>query len=692
MRKVLVLPACLTMMAFLVTCQNINITDDQEAVSPTFDVVEGTYVAPKTILITTSTENASIRYTLDGTAPSKTAGTLYSGSLILDTTGTITVKAVAYTDTLLASSIAVAVYKIVPEIIPAPETVTASPANASVVISWTSVEGAVGYNVYYKAGTTAAKTDTKSSGSPYTGTTATISGLTNGTAYAFIVTTYDAEAESDASDVVTATPSLVVPVPMKPVLLPLSREVGKTTADWDPVFNVASYTLYFSEGSTVTKADYDQVVSNIPSTTTVYEVTGLTNAQEYAFIVTATNAGGEGPASDIKTVKPGIAGVPTNVVATATNSTSTSITWQQPEGLVTITGYKVYGSTPTPLNVVLLDTVDSSTLAYNHTGLTKNTDYYYWVKASTAAGDSDFSSQTMVRTPDLEIPGTPGATAVADLKLKKVAVTITAPASGGEVEYYKIYCNSVQIGTRTSTGIYEDTRGTLEKNTAYSYTVSAYNATGESPQCAASVATGNVPPTPTVTVDMTKTGRDFANNYTYYYMKIGAVDITSTNATGSHVTVSRSGYAATDVFNGNNIFTNTEPFEGPAGLIYPGYNLVISWSGHTYNEWGDSGTDPYDYTFADADQINGVVLTNTKTANSITLNWTAPVDVFPANRYAVYSSTSISGPWNLSATYTLPGSHAFLSLPNGTYYYGVVAYNFIETVAGNMSTNTVTLP
>ena len=73
---------------------------------PTFSPATGTYTSTQTVTITTATSGASIRYTTDGSTPSETAGTLYSGPITVSSTTTI--HAIAYesgmTDSLVASA------------------------------------------------------------------------------------------------------------------------------------------------------------------------------------------------------------------------------------------------------------------------------------------------------------------------------------------------------------------------------------------------------------------------------------------------------------------------------------------------------------------------------------------------------------------------------------------------------------
>ncbi|HET9236760.1 MAG TPA: FG-GAP-like repeat-containing protein, partial [Oligoflexus sp.] len=62
--------------------------------TPTFSVPAGSYASALSVAITTTTTGASIRYTLDGSTPSSTNGTLYSSALAIGSSKTL--KAIAY--------------------------------------------------------------------------------------------------------------------------------------------------------------------------------------------------------------------------------------------------------------------------------------------------------------------------------------------------------------------------------------------------------------------------------------------------------------------------------------------------------------------------------------------------------------------------------------------------------------------
>ena len=78
--------------------------------TPTFSVPGGAYSSAQSVTISTGTTGASIRYTTNGTAPSETVGTLYSGSVTVSSSETL--MAIAYETGLHDSAVASATYTI----------------------------------------------------------------------------------------------------------------------------------------------------------------------------------------------------------------------------------------------------------------------------------------------------------------------------------------------------------------------------------------------------------------------------------------------------------------------------------------------------------------------------------------------------------------------------------------------------
>ena len=114
------------------------------AATPTFSPAGGNYTTAQTVAISTATAGAPIRYTIDGSTPSDTVGTVYSGPVTVSATTTL--KAVAYSSGLTNSSVATAVYNILvatPNFSPAggncttAQTVAISTATAGAAIRYT---------------------------------------------------------------------------------------------------------------------------------------------------------------------------------------------------------------------------------------------------------------------------------------------------------------------------------------------------------------------------------------------------------------------------------------------------------------------------------------------------------------------------------------------------------------------------
>jgi LruC domain-containing protein len=78
--------------------------------SPVYDPLPGTYTSPQTVAISSTTPNAVIRYTTDGTTPTKTTGTVYTTPIAVSTTTTI--NAIAYATGFSDSDVASGKYLI----------------------------------------------------------------------------------------------------------------------------------------------------------------------------------------------------------------------------------------------------------------------------------------------------------------------------------------------------------------------------------------------------------------------------------------------------------------------------------------------------------------------------------------------------------------------------------------------------
>ncbi len=81
-----------------------------QATAPVFSPAASTYTSIQTVTITSATNGTSIRYTTDGSTPTETSGTLYSGPVSIGTTATL--KAIAYENGCTDSAVTSGTYTI----------------------------------------------------------------------------------------------------------------------------------------------------------------------------------------------------------------------------------------------------------------------------------------------------------------------------------------------------------------------------------------------------------------------------------------------------------------------------------------------------------------------------------------------------------------------------------------------------
>src|SRR5437016_3630026 len=265
---------------------------------------------------------------------------------------------VAYTFTVVASNgigigaTSAASAPITPIAVPAaPTSVTATAGNAQATVTWTAPasnggSAITGYTVTSSPGGI-------SQGAGASASSATVTGLTNGTCYTFTVTATNAAgtgpASTQSNSVCPAT------VPGAPTNVTATAGNAQATVSWSAPNNggatITQYVVTAAPGGAAT------TVTGSPAGTSG-TVTGLTNGNCYTFTVTATNSAGTGAASSASnSVCPAtVPGVPTNVTATAGNGQAT-VSWTAPSsnGGSAITGYTVtpyVGTTSgSPVNV-----------------------------------------------------------------------------------------------------------------------------------------------------------------------------------------------------------------------------------------------------------------------------------------------------------------------------------------------------
>ena len=291
---------------------------------------------------------------------------------------------------------------------PAAPTVPGAPTGASAVagngqatVSWTIPASDGGSPITGYTVTSSPGGFTGTASGP-TATSATVSGLTNGTSYTFTVHATNGVGngpESAQSNAVTPNPPTVPGAPTN-----VSAAPGNTqaTVSWTiPASNGGSAILNYT--ATSSPGGFTNTVSG--ATATSVTVSGLTNGVSYTFTVHATNGIGNSiESAPSNAVIPGtttVPGAPTNASAVPGNAQAT-VSWTIPasNGGSAILSYT---ATSTPGSLTASASGPSATSVIV-TGLTNGTSYTFTVHATNAIGNSPESAPSNAVTPSATLP------------------------------------------------------------------------------------------------------------------------------------------------------------------------------------------------------------------------------------------------------------------------------------------------
>jgi len=177
--------------------------------APVFSPAAGSYASPPTVTISTTTTGASIRYTTDGSTPTKTVGTAYAGPFSVTTSQAL--KAIAYLSGWKDSAVSSASYTFIPPPAPAAPSVSAvgyPSGSGQLAVSWAAATGATAYDIYYS--TTSSPPGTANGPTNVAGTSSTISGLTNWTTYYIWIAAKNSGGTSSLSPMASGAPGIHV--------------------------------------------------------------------------------------------------------------------------------------------------------------------------------------------------------------------------------------------------------------------------------------------------------------------------------------------------------------------------------------------------------------------------------------------------------------------------------------------------
>jgi Fibronectin type III domain len=297
----------------------------------------------------------------------------------------------------------------------APTGLTAAPGDGTATLSWSapSSDGGSPVDGYLIEGGTSPSAASISD--LVSGTTATMSGLTDGTVYYFRVNAQNSNGDGAAATV-TVTPrgsgsnSGSGSVPGAPTGLKTSSGDGFIALSWSPPASpgsspVTGYHVYLGQSSSLAGAR--EFTTSGPS----FRLTDAENGSVYYIKVTALNATGEGPGTAVTSVvplttQPGPP-APTGLTAQAYRG-EVVLSWSPPPGgLAAGEGYLIYIGTSSghegakPSVPYLIENTTSYTIA----PLKDGTRYYFQV--ALLGGDNQVSARSA------EVSAVPGTSAAA---------------------------------------------------------------------------------------------------------------------------------------------------------------------------------------------------------------------------------------------------------------------------------------
>ncbi len=183
-------------------------------------------------------------------------------------------------------------------------------------------------------------------------------------------------------------------IPPPPTGLTATAGNGQVSLSWSASAGATSYNV---KRGTVSGGPYDVIGS---ATTTTYTDNTAANGTTYFYVVSAVNSAGEsGNSTEVSAIPqapPSPPAAPSGLSAMAVSKSQINLSWTNPVGN-NEDGFKIERST-NGSNFSQIATVGKNVTAYQSTGLSRNTTYYYRVRAYNAGGNSGYSSTASAKT------------------------------------------------------------------------------------------------------------------------------------------------------------------------------------------------------------------------------------------------------------------------------------------------------
>ena len=378
----------------------------------------------------------------------------------------------------------------------APTAVSGVAGDGSVAVSWTAPaatgESAVSdYVVEYALASDPTNWTTFSDGVS-TATSATVTGLSDDTAYVFQVSAVNTAGQGDPS--ASSDPVTPIGVPSAPTITSVTAQDGALSVAFTAPSSGSAPTTYEYQlngvGAWLTAS----------TTTSPLQIAGLTNGTLYSVQLRANSVVGEGAASPAASGTPeALAGAP-SISSTATGVGIAFVSFTPGySGGVTISDYEYeLNDSGTWISAA------STTSPLSITGLSAATTYAIAIRAVTTSGGGAASADASVTT-----PGTPAAPIVGSIVTGDTTLTIpfTAGATNGSTitSYQYQLVTSGPWSTASSSASPLVVTG-LTNGTTYQLSLRAINAVGTGTATAPQTATPATVPGPPVIVGDTVAG------------------------------------------------------------------------------------------------------------------------------------------------------------------------------------------
>lgn len=412
---------------------------------------------------------------------------------------------------------------VIPAAVPAaPTNVVGNLGNAQAAISWTAPSTNNGsvitdYTIQYSSnGGTSWSTFTHAASAA---TSATVTGLTNGTSYTFKVAAVNGVGTSAYSSVSAAIIPATLPSTISGAPTAQAGDQAVTVSWTAPAANGCAINDYEVQVTTDNGATYSNFIHS-PSNATSQTVTGLTNGTSYRFRVAAANCAGTATYSTLSAaVVPNPVPSQTAGLTVSTNGQSNQLVlnWTAPNNNGSaITDYLIQYSTDGGQTwQTFSDGVSSSTSA-TLTGLTNGANYSFKVSAISAIG-TGLASTSSASVPVVALPGAIASPPTATATPGQIVLNWSAPASTGgaaitdyTIEYstdggatWHTYADGTSASTTaTLTG--------LTSGASYTFKISANNSLGSG--TASTVSTAAVAQPATAPGAITQTAATAGSN------------------------------------------------------------------------------------------------------------------------------------------------------------------------------------